>query len=235
MKVSEKQVDELYKFTRQKQVVYYDVQTELVDHLANDIEAIWQENPTLSFIDARNRAFKKFGIFGFSEVVEQKTKQMTKRYWKILLRFTKEWFTVPKILATTDVFFLFFFLFQLKTGPAIFLMAFVFVVIYFILTALWIWYQTLQRKQKEQRLFLLEEMIHKTKNGLILMTLVNIVNVFNLWSIDFSTLHLFWIGLISLALTLLTICLFIMHFTIPNRAEALLMEVYPEYKLQKNL
>ena len=38
MKLTEEQIQQLYKFTRQHYVEHYDVQTELVDHLANDIE-----------------------------------------------------------------------------------------------------------------------------------------------------------------------------------------------------
>ena len=42
MKLTENQIEALYKFTRQHFVYHYDVQTELVDHLANDIEQIWE-------------------------------------------------------------------------------------------------------------------------------------------------------------------------------------------------
>lgn len=90
MKITENHITELYKFTRQHFVEYYDVQTELVDHLANDIEQIWQDRPELSFHEARTISFKKFGVFGFMNVVEQKQKAMHKRYWKILWRFVKE-------------------------------------------------------------------------------------------------------------------------------------------------
>ncbi len=84
MKLTENQIEELYKFTRKHYVDHYDVQTELVDHLANDIEEIWEENPNLSFEQARDKSFKKFGIFGFMDVVEAKQKQMNKRYWTII-------------------------------------------------------------------------------------------------------------------------------------------------------
>jgi hypothetical protein len=96
MKISDNQITELYRFTREHFVVHYDVQTELVDHLANDIEQIWVEQPILTFREAKTISFKKFGVFGFMDVVEQKQKAMNKRYWKILLRFIKEWFTLPK-------------------------------------------------------------------------------------------------------------------------------------------
>jgi len=92
MKLTNIQIQELYKFTRKHFVEHYDVQTELVDHLANDIESIWQETPNLSFEEARDKSFKKFGIFGFMDVVEKKQSQMTKKYFKIILRFVKEWF-----------------------------------------------------------------------------------------------------------------------------------------------
>lgn len=39
MKLSTEQIDYLYQFTRNHYVEYYDLQTELVDHLANAIEA----------------------------------------------------------------------------------------------------------------------------------------------------------------------------------------------------
>jgi hypothetical protein len=65
-------------------VEYYDLQTELVDHLANDMEVIWQKQPTLSFEQARDASFKKFGVFGFMDVVGERQKAMTKRYIAIM-------------------------------------------------------------------------------------------------------------------------------------------------------
>ena len=90
MKLTDNNISELYKFTRKHFVEHYDVQTELVDHLANDIEAIWEENPNLSFEKARDKSFKKFGVFGFMNVVEEKHKQVGKRYRKVLWTLFKE-------------------------------------------------------------------------------------------------------------------------------------------------
>jgi len=49
MKLTTPQIEDLFKFTRKHFVYHYDVQSELVDHLANDIEEIWNEKPYLSF------------------------------------------------------------------------------------------------------------------------------------------------------------------------------------------
>ena len=100
MKLTESHIQELYKFTRKHYVEHYDVQSELVDHLANDIENIWIEKPKLTFEQARETSFKKFGIFGFMDVVEAKQKQLRKKYNSILFKFMKEWFSVPKIIIS---------------------------------------------------------------------------------------------------------------------------------------
>ncbi|WP_321539727.1 hypothetical protein [Flavobacterium piscinae] len=72
LKVNQEQIDRLYRFTREHFVEHYDLQTELVDHLSNAIEEQWKENPKLSFEDALQKEFKKFGVFGFMDVVEQR-------------------------------------------------------------------------------------------------------------------------------------------------------------------
>ncbi len=73
-KLSATHIEQLYAFTRAHFVDYYDVQTELVDHLANGIEAQWAANPDLDFEQALDIEFKKFGVFGFLEVVEEREK-----------------------------------------------------------------------------------------------------------------------------------------------------------------
>ena len=64
LKLTSEQIERLYLFTRQHYVEWYDLQTELVDHMANAIEAQWQEHPKLSFEEALQKEFKKFGVFG---------------------------------------------------------------------------------------------------------------------------------------------------------------------------
>lgn len=47
-KVSAPQIQQLYIFTQKHYVEWYDVQTELVDHLANGIENQWETNQNIS-------------------------------------------------------------------------------------------------------------------------------------------------------------------------------------------
>ena len=113
MKLSDSQIEELYVFTRQHFVECYDVQTELVDHLANDIEVILEQQPKLTFTQARDSSFKKFGVFGFMDVVAEKSNQMSKKYWKMVWVIFKEFFRVPQIIITSTIFIAVYTLFTL--------------------------------------------------------------------------------------------------------------------------
>ena len=98
MKLNADQVERLYAFTRQHYVEYFDLQTELVDHLANAIEEQWQQNPKLSFEEALQIEFKKFGVFGFMEVVEKRQVALNKKYNKLVWQLLKNQEVLPLIL-----------------------------------------------------------------------------------------------------------------------------------------
>jgi hypothetical protein len=234
MKLSENHIDELYKFTKKHYVYYYDVQTELVDHLANDIEEIWVAQPLLTFEEARDTSFKKFGVFGFMDVVESRQKAMNKRYWKIILRFAKEWFTVPKIIITLTVFLLFFSLLQIKHSEYIFLATLLVLLTLEGITSYKVRKAHKQKELKKEKIFLLEEMLGTTKNTYTGFTFVNLFNIANLTRFDFSQLNIYWIFAISIVLTLLCILFYVSNYILPRKAEELLQETYPEYKMVKS-
>lgn len=231
MKISENQITELYKFTRQHFVEYYDVQTELVDHLANDIEQIWETEPSLSFTDARGRSFKKFGVFGFMDVVEQKQKAMNKRYLKILWRFVKEWFSLPKVVITSIIFILFSFFFQIEPAGIILIIAIMTLAVFELIVGVITKYKLNIKKKRNENVFLLEEMIHKTKSGLILMLVINVLNFIKILKVDFSLISIYWVYLSSFLATFFLIIYYIITFVMPSKAEELLVETYPEYKM----
>lgn len=105
-KVSQEQLIELHVFIKKKYVEFYDVEIELVDHLAHAIEQQWVMDPMISFEKALEIEYKKFGVFGFSSVVEQKQSELSKHYWNIALRAFISYFTIPKIIITVALFLL---------------------------------------------------------------------------------------------------------------------------------
>lgn len=108
MSLSQSQIDHLFKFVRSKYVRYYDVQLELVDHLASDIEKEIIEHPGLSFEQALHKVYGRWPITGFSNYIAEKQHHLN-QYWK--RRFwnhLKQYFKLPKIILTLLVTFLLF-------------------------------------------------------------------------------------------------------------------------------
>jgi hypothetical protein len=231
-KITSEQIQQLYKFTRAHYVEHFDVQTELVDHLANDIEAIWHKNPNLTFIEARDRSFKKFGVFGFMDVIAERQKTLGKKYWKIIWGFAKDWFKLPKIILTALIFIIFFTISRSVYGEYL-----IMGVITILCTFLFYKGYLLQKKFKKrfkllQRKWLLEEMIFTTGMGTSFMLPINLFNILILTDFEQTMIQYTWAAILYAALfTFLVITLYIAVEVLPKKSEELLNEQYPEYKL----
>jgi hypothetical protein len=92
------QIQQLFAFCASKQVQYYDVQVELVDHLANAIELRMQEDPGLSFEKALELTYQDFGIFGFSKIVSAKELSVMERQRHFFYTTVKGHFKWPKLV-----------------------------------------------------------------------------------------------------------------------------------------
>lgn len=96
--LTKEQIAHLFKFCEKHYVYYYEVQVELVDHLANAIEEKMASTRNLTFEDALNKVYADFGVMGFVPIVQEKQNQvfMTSKaaYWK----FIKEQLKWPQIL-----------------------------------------------------------------------------------------------------------------------------------------
>ncbi len=107
-KLSSEQIDDLYKFCEEQDVKYYDVQLELVDHLAAAIEQKWNTNPKLSYEKALWSVFDQFGASGFRKIKSNKEKELQKKYKRIKWKYIGEFFKLPKIVLTIMITFLIF-------------------------------------------------------------------------------------------------------------------------------
>lgn len=229
MKLTENHIEELYVFTRQHFVEHFDVQTELVDHLANDIEMIWEENPTLSFEKARDITFKKFGIFGFMDVVEEKQKQVEKKYTKILWSLSKKWFKLPKIFLIFSAIIFLYYAYQTPIIGKYLFYSIQGILLLFISIKVRKLHNAHKNKiKKTDKNWLLEEMIFKIATSNFFTLFANIFNIIILQRIMHES------GF-TVSLSILTVLLMVVTYItleyIPKHSEKLLEEYYPEYKL----
>ncbi|WP_299527904.1 hypothetical protein [uncultured Lutibacter sp.] len=226
MKLTSSQIQQLYKFTRQHYVEYYDVQTELIDHLANDIEQIWIEQPNFSFEQARDLSFKKFGVFGFMDVVEARQKALNKKYWKMVWEIFKQFFNIPQIVISATLFFTFYYSFHIFPTKELFVSIGIagFLIIF---TRLYSLSKMKKRRFKEtNKKWLFEEYVFNLGGG------VAFVNLF-FQMINFSPeiVSNTFIIIASLILTSFSLLIYITTFLLPSQIEEILIKQYPEYKL----
>ncbi|PZW44235.1 hypothetical protein LX95_00569 [Mesonia algae] len=230
-KVTSLQIERLFQFTDQHFVDYYDVQLELVDHLANAIEEQWQENPDKDFETALQEEFKKFGVFGFLEVVEARQAAMQKRYHQLMWKEAKEFLKLPKVVILATAFLVSFTLItQITYGVYILIGILLCLVILFSLR----FYKNNKeikrlRKQSKQKPYLLETLLNHTGQFGAFLNLPIQLLVLITKEVEINI----WIGIIyGLLLTGVTLVFYITLFLLPRKRDEILQEAYPELKMQ---
>jgi hypothetical protein len=231
MKLTTEQIDQLYLFTRQHYIEYYDLQTELVDHLANAIETEWQQNPKLTFDEVLNKEFKKFGVFGFMDVLESRQAALGKKYNNIVWEHFKEFFGIPKIVLTLSATLLLFIILKISSYQE-----WTIISLYLALFACAIYEmiksqkQRIRKRKSEQKRWLFEEIINQygTFSGAMLLPFNVLLQIYN--RIDSYVTNDYFLLAISLVLVLLSVTLFIIFKVIPSKTQTYLQQTYPEYK-----
>lgn len=232
MKLTSEQIDQLYTFTRQHYVEWYDLQTELVDHLANAIEEQWQENPKLSFDQALQNEFKRFGVFGFMDVVEGKQRFLQKKYNQIVCSIVKTFFTLPKIMGTIGVTGVLFLLLKSSHYNGDWVLLFYGLLVLFALYGM-ISNRMKHKKQiqKHQKRWLMEDIMHQYGGfaGAIIFPLNLFMQLFN--RVEHYISNTYFLVFASFFLVLMTILMYVIFFEIPSQSKKYLLQTYPEYSL----
>ncbi len=234
MKLNEEQIESLYQFTRQHYVEWYDLQTELVDHLANAIEEQWQQNPKLSFEEALQIEFKKFGVFGFMDVVEKRQAALNKKYNKIVWSHFKEFFSIPKIIGTASVFIiLVLIMLKFEFAHIVVISLFVISTIFFFVGIIKLSIRNKKQNKISEKRWLYKDIIFGlgTFGGLSYLPIQIALQLYD--KINFLNL----ISLVIISITVISVFLFnyIVLFIIPSKAEEYLKETYPEYEFANTL
>ena len=130
-KLTPEQIEDLFTFCEEQDIKYYDVQIELVDHLASAIEQKWKEKPKLSYDDALWSVFNQFGVSGFRKIRTAKEKELRKKYTRLQWRYIAEFFKLPKIIMTVAITLALFIGFRLSNND--FHLSFIILTVYLIL------------------------------------------------------------------------------------------------------
>lgn len=224
-KISTEQLEQLFEFTRKHYVEYYDLQCELTDHLANAIEERWAVQPNLSFNEALHYEFKKFGIFGFTGIVEKRQVALSKKYNKLLWGYVKEFLTLPKIILTILMVFATYKLLSLSILAYTVLMVGVLVFSFIKLIVMGVKFK--RYVKQTGRRWLLEELIMRCggAGGIVCLPFNVVLQVYK----SQPSAIMSWV--MAIILVSFCLCLYVMLYIIPSRAQEHLLKMYPEYNM----
>lgn len=100
VELTSSQINELYAFVEKKKVKPLDVQIELVDHLASDIENLLSSSKELTFEEALEKVYAKFGRWGFDYFLQKAEQNIHKRQLRLMWYAFLSFFRWPKAAFT---------------------------------------------------------------------------------------------------------------------------------------
>lgn len=228
--LTEEQIQRLHGFCEKHYVPYYDLQVELVDHLASAIENRWEQEPELNFEKALYETYSKFGVAGFSKVKMEKEKELRQKYSRLQRRYIVEFFKLPKIILTFSLGFFLYYLFRYSDNPFKTSLVFVLAYILFMILFLFVFYpKKLQLRLEQNKPFLLYQH-YRSKKWSTLLVFFGVINLLSLFrnfddemSIRLSSI------LISSSLTLFIIASIVTSIYLPQKIKDDFLRKFPQF------
>lgn len=147
-------------------IQFCDVRTEVVDHFANILEQKLEENPALNFKHEIINIHKNFSDNGFKKLLEEKTKSVTKKFYKQSFKHFITFFKLPKIIISVALFYGLYLLMNKFEDKEFF---FLFINGFILLLVLRIFYQHWKNERNKREPFLV---LNKTNSFLQVVNFV---------------------------------------------------------------
>lgn len=228
-KLTEKEIKILFDFTKKHYVEYYDLQLELVDHLACGIEEQWSQDESMSFEDALNKEFKKFGIFGFSDIVDNRKLELQKKYKKVINNVIVDHLKKKEYVGLMILFSIIYFLFTLLDAELTFIVA---IVVFYSIGIFQLIRLNKQYKLKTKVLgtkLVLVETIYK---NFISISAASAFFNLGIQSILHLNVNFLYINMgAALILPFLYLILYVSCYYLPKHSEEIMKDLCPEYLL----
>lgn len=141
MELTKEQLQEIDNYISVCGIKYFDVRTEIVDHFASIIEVRLETEPNLHIRNTVAEEHKKFSDDGFKKLLETKTKNTHKRFYKSTFTHLKSFFKFPKVIISIAAFYslvLLMNLFQNKEDFFYMLTFILFAIYFYLVIKVWI-------------------------------------------------------------------------------------------------
>ena len=222
-------IEELYQFCEKHYVPYYDLQVELVDHLASAIESRWEEEPDISFEQALNNVYHEFGVSGFSRVRMAREKLLLKKYRRMLWQYVGQFFKLPKIILTIALSALLFILFRSTEKDSVIVIVYVVLIALFEIAYFTIIYPKYFSVNAFSKKRFIIGNVYRNIQGMIAVVpllLLNFVSFLNMS--DFPGFIVWFELFISVVLVALSFLVISLSFYVPGKIKQHFEEQFPQ-------
>lgn len=230
-KLSQEQIKKLFAWCEKYEVYDYDLQIEIVDHLASAIEHQWEENPELSFGWALKTIRDKFGWRDFRKLERKMQRQLKHKFQLVLFNYFKQYFKLPKIVITVCLALVFFTVLQVLNNNSILIISYCIPIsVAAVYSSYFLFPKRIKIKPTPKKSFMILEYLNETNKSASTLALFPIYGLFffNLEPIRYS--NLVWQEiLIALIMAFASILLWGYFFYLPEKIRDYFMKNYPEY------
>jgi len=232
-KLTPEEIDRLFEFCRKHYVPEYDLQIELVDHLASGIEEQWRENPDIPFPIARINTFEKFGVYGFSKIKEQKEKELRRKYGRLFWQYTLEFYKFPKIVMTGALTILLFMLYQ-QVNSFFWVSSILFAVLMFFNLWYVMWFYPKKQKIRtiDEKPFLLINFLNNRQMAISATFQLPLIAIQVLDKYNYSYLNNLTIMFAaSFLIVILGVFIYVYFLVLPAKVRAHFMMQFPQFAI----
>ncbi len=228
--INQKETEKLFEVCKNYGVIFYDVQIEIVDHLASLIEEKWEETPELEFKQALKNAVLQFGKSNFTKMAREKEKEVGRKYNILLWKYFVEFYKWPKLLITITFTLGLFILFQLGNEvKSLIVFYFGFVLVAFLLYLIF-FYPKYKIKNPSGKLLLLVSI----QNQVIYYVII-LVQLPNLLRIFFNSINdkvfesEISLAILSFFIVFSSVLLYANMFYLPKKIKEHFIEEFPKF------
>jgi hypothetical protein len=228
--ITPEETEKLFNLCEKYGVFFYDVQIELVDHLASLIEEQWEKDPEISFQQGLKSAVLSFGKSNFTKFAREKEKEVNRKYNLLLWKYFIEFYKWPKLLITIIFTLGLLILLQISNHTKTVLLVYSGLVLTFFMYYLILIFPKSRIANKTGKLFLL--VAKQSQNMYLIVFLLQIPiltnNIFKWLDIE-SINNFFVLAGISFLMVFLTILLYANTFFLSKKISEHFKEQFPEY------
>lgn len=233
-KLNEIQIIELFAYCRKQNIPHYDLQIEIVDHLAAIIESRWELEPDLTFRIILEQVKNEFDTYGFSHLKLSRKKSLCKKYNRMFRNYVFEFFKLPKVILTLAIVFSLIITFNSLLDSLFIIYLFLGFNILTILVYIDLFPDKFRIGMIQGKHFLISEYLESIKKrifqiGVIPNLVHSIMMIFNpgYWNQCITNKYL--LSFEAIFLTILCILFFGLFFYIPNRIKEDFIREFPQF------